>query len=213
MDSDREAVSAKAAPDAAEAPEVRADQSVATRFTRMMNASTSRWGVLTDPPIVAVACAVLVLALLGAKGAGAGEAVVRALVALAILPIAVAVALTLALMGARRRVVAWLARQPFPVDNMNAVLNGLGEALEVSFVGEVPKAEEINPELDKVHPDSFVTGMIEETRTMEIRIGVVDSKRNPAATNHQRYARVIALVEQVLAPAHARYPIACVRVK
>jgi hypothetical protein len=192
---------------------VRADQSVATRFTRIMNASTSRWGVLTDPPIVAIATGVFVLALLGAKSAGAGDGVVRALIAAALLPIGVAAALSLALLGARRRVVAWLARQPFPVDNMNAVLNGLGEALEVSFAGALPKAEELNPEIDKVHPDSFVTGTIEETRTMEIRIGVVDSKRNPAATNHQRFARVIALVEQVLVPVHERTPIACVRVK
>jgi hypothetical protein len=197
----------------AESPEVRADQSVATRFTRIMNASTSRWGVLTDPPIVAIATGVFVLALLGAKSAGAGDGVVRALIAAALLPIGVAAALSLALLGARRRVVAWLARQPFPVDNMNAVLNGLGEALEVSFAGALPKAEELNPEIDKVHPDSFVTETIEETHTMEIRIGVVDSKRNPAATNYQRFARVIALVEQVLVPVHERTPIACVRVK
>jgi hypothetical protein len=200
-------------PEPAEPPEVRADQSVATRFTRIMNASTSRWGVLTDPPIVALATGVGVLALLGAMSAGLGDVVVRALGVVAALPVVVAVALSAALRSARGRVVAWLARQPFPVDNMNAVLNGLGEALEVSFAGALPKAEELNPEIEQVHADSFVTGSIEETRTMEIRIGVVDSKRNPAATNHQRFARVVALVERVLVPAHGRYPITCVRVK
>ena len=53
----------------------------------------------------------------------------------------------------------------------------------------------------------------EEARTVGIRIGVVDSKRNPAASNHRRYARVVALVEQVLVPLAERHPIASVRVK
>jgi hypothetical protein len=199
--------------DGAKVAAERADQSVSTRFTRIMNATTSRWGMLTDPPLVALATGVLLLAFLGALGAGLDPGVVRALGALAALPISVAVLLSLALLGARRRVVAWLTRQPFPVENMNAVLNGLGEALEVTFTGAQPGVEELNRELDKVHPDAFVTGGVEETRTVDVRIGVVDSKRNPAASNHQRYARTVALVERVLVPLAERYPIACVRVK
>lgn len=196
-----------------ERPEQRADESVATRFTRIMNATTSPWGVLTDPPLVALASGAGLMALLGALTLGAGGGVPRVLGALALLPIAVAVALSLALRGARARVVGWLGRQPFPVENMNAVLNGMGETLEVGFSGALPALAELNAELDKVHPDSFVTETREETRTMEIRIGVVDSKRNPAGSNHQRYARVQALVEQVLVPLSARFPIAIVRVK
>ena len=64
-----------------------------------------------------------------------------------------------------------------------------------------------------MHPDAFVTGGVEDARTLDIRIGVVDSKRNPAATNHQRYARVRELVERVLVPLAERYPIQSVRVK
>ncbi|WP_437942383.1 hypothetical protein [Sorangium sp. So ce341] len=195
------------------AAERRAEESVSARFTRIMNASTSRWGVLTDPPLVALASGAFLLAFLAALGRDAGPSVARALGALALAPIAVALVVSVALRGARREVVAWLARQPFPVENLNAVLNGLGEALEVTFAGAVPDSAELNVELDKVHPDAFVTGGVEDARTLDIRIGVVDSKRNPAATNHQRYARVRELVERVLVPLAERYPIQSVRVK
>src|SRR5437867_3204122 len=102
----------------------RAEESVATRFSRMMKASTSPLGVLTDPPIVALATAPLVLAFLGVLQADVGPAAVRAIGVLATAPLTLAVVVTLALSGARGRVVGWLARTPFPVENMNAVLNG-----------------------------------------------------------------------------------------
>lgn len=193
--------------------EQRADQSVSARFTRVMNASTSRWGVLTDPPIVSLASGVFLFAFLGALGRDADPSVARALGALIGAPIAVALAVSLALRGARRGVVAWLARQPFPVENLNAVLNGLGESLEVTFAGAVPDTAELNAELDKVHPDAFVSGGVEDARSLDIRIGVVDSKRNPSVTNHRRYVRVRQIVERVLVPLAERYPIQSVRVK
>jgi len=196
-----------------ESPEQRASESVATRFTRIMNAATSPWGVLTDPPLVALASGAGLMALLGALTADADGTIVRVLVALMLLPITVAIVLSLALRGARRRVVAWLARQPFPVENMNAVLNGLGEVMEVSFSDALPEVPKLNAELDQIHPEVFVTEAKEDTRTLEIRIGVVDSKRNPAGSNFQRYARVLAIVERVLVPLHARCSIASVRVR
>jgi hypothetical protein len=196
-----------------QSPEQRADESVSARFTRLMNASTSPLGVLTDPPLVSLASGVFLLAFLAALGSDAGPVVVRVLLGVTLLPIVMALVVSLALLGARRRVIAWLARQPFPVENMNAVLNGLGEALEVSFAGELPAAAELNVELDKVHPDSFVTETSEDARTIDIRIGVVDSKRNPSVTNHNRYERVCALVDRVLVPLAERHPIASVRVK
>ncbi|WP_437738139.1 hypothetical protein [Sorangium sp. So ce1335] len=193
--------------------EQRADQSVSARFTRLMNASTSRWGVLTDPPLVSLASGAFLLAFLGALGRDAGPSVARALGGLIVAPIAIALVVSLALRGARREVVAWLARQPFPVENLNAVLNGLGEALEVTFAGAVPETAELNAELDKVHPDVFVTGGVEDARSLDLRIGVVDSKRNPSVTNHRRYVRVREIVERVLVPLAERYPIESVRVK
>jgi hypothetical protein len=200
-------------PRGVETAEERADQSISSRFTRMMNATTSAWGVLTDPPLVALGSGIGLLAYLGTLTAGASEPMSRAVGALAIVPLATALGVSAGLLGARRRVVAWLARQPFPLENMNAVLNGLGEALEVTFVAAVPAAVELNVDLDKMNPEWFVTGVVEEARTLDVRIGVVDSKRNPARTNHQRYVRVRELVERVLVPLTERYPIASVRVK
>ncbi|WP_437878798.1 hypothetical protein [Sorangium sp. So ce513] len=193
--------------------EQRADQSVSSRFTRVMNASTSRWGVLTDPPLVSLASGAFLLALLGALSRDVGPSAARVLGALVFAPVAVALAVSLALRGARREVVAWLARQPFPVENLNAVLNGLGEALEITFAGAVPDTAEINAELDKVHSDVFVTGGVEDARSLDVRIGIVDSKRNPAVTNHRRYVRVREIVERALVPLAERYPIQSVRVK
>jgi hypothetical protein len=218
----------------AEARRDRADQSIATRFSRLMNASTSPIGVLTDPPVVAVVTAPLVIALLAAVRLEAAPAIVTALEVLAAIPVTVAVVLALALRGARGRVVDWLAGLPFPVENMNSVLNGLGEALEVTYVEACPSTPEMNASLDRVSPESFVlkapdapgaagtgtgagteagTGAAGQPRVIEIRIGVVDSKRNPAASNHQRFVRVRELVEKVIVPGMEKYPVVEVRVK
>ena len=48
---------------------------------------------------------------------------------------------------------------------------------------------------------------------LEIRIGVIESKRNPSASNYRRYKRVVALVDQVLVPLSATHPILDVWVK
>lgn len=190
-----------------------ADESVARRFSRLMNATTSRFGVLTDPPLVALATGIGLVAMLAALRLDAGAGAVRALAVAAALPIAVACAVSIALLGARRRVVEWLASLPFPVENMNALLNGVGEQLEVRFAATMPTAPELNAELDRVHPDSFVTSGDEAQRTIEVRIGVVDSKRNPARTNFLRYERVRLLVDRVLVPLGERHPIVEVRIK
>ena len=53
-----------------------------------------------------------------------------------------------------------------------------------------------------------------QPKQIEIKIGVVDSKRNPAGSNYQRYERVRQLVERVLVPLNQpeRSPIVTVRV-
>src|SRR5262249_52203679 len=154
--------------------QTRANESVAVSFTRIMKASTSPYGVLTDPPIVAVATAVSLMAVLAARQMGAPPGVGLGLEVLTGTPVVVAAVLTLTLSGARDRVVAWLASVPFPVENMNAVLNGLGESLDVEFAGDLPPSESVNLELDKVHPDCFVTQAAPEERRLEVRIGVVE---------------------------------------
>lgn len=197
----------------------RASDSVSARFTRLMNATTSRWGMFTDPSIVGAATAPPVIALLAGLRLEASPSVILALQILAATPLTVAVLLAIALMGARARVIDWLAGLPFPVENMNAVLNGLGDSLEIVFRDEAPKPPELNAALDPISSETFVTESgpenrnEDEPRWIEVRIGIVDSKRNPAATNHQRFRRVQAIVGDVLVPLAQKYPIAEVRVK
>jgi hypothetical protein len=191
--------------------EAEANELVAGRFSRMMNATTSPMGVAGDPPIVAVATAVFLIAYLAARRSDASPAVQQALLVLVALPAAVALIVALSLLGARRRVVKWLAAQPFPVENMNAVLNGLGDCLEVTFQGAPPETPALNAKLDAVHPDCFVTDTKEEVVLM--KIGVVDDKRNPAVSNHRRYRRMLDMVERMLVPLHAEHPIVTVRVR
>jgi hypothetical protein len=194
----------------------RADQSVSTRFSRIMNATTSRYGVLTDPSVVAALSAVGLIAFLGALQVGASTTVVYALAGLMGAPLALALLTMIGLLGSRRRVVDWIASVPFPVENMNAVMNGLGEFLEVTFKEGGPTAPVLNAELDKVHPDCFVMKVTPEEgvpEVIELRIGVIDSKRNPASSNYKRYERVKVIVERALVPLSEKYPIVEVRVK
>jgi len=176
-----------------------------------MNATTSPAGIAGDPPIAAAATAVFLLSYLGARQAGAPPTVQLVLLVLVGVPTAVAIVIALALLGARGRVIDWLAGLPFPVENMNSVLNGLGDGLEVTFKDTVPETPALNTQLDAVHTDSFVTDTTEQV--VVIRIGVVDSKRNPAASNHRRYRRVLDLIERVLVPLYENHPIESVRVR
>jgi hypothetical protein len=197
----------------------RAEQSISTRFTRLMNATTSPLGVLTDPSMVGLATAPFFVALMASLRMEASSSVVTAFQALSVAPLVVAVVASLALMGARARVVDWLAGLPFPLENLNAVLNGLGDSLEITFAGEAPAVPALNAELERISPECFVSLSGPEgdappgPRWIEVRIGVVDSKRNPSGSNHARYQRVRALVSEVLAPLGAKHPITEVRVK
>lgn len=190
-----------------------ANDLVAQRFSRLMNATTSPLGVVGDPPVVAAATAVLLVAYLAARRSDAAPVLQQVLLVLAIVPVAFAILVTFAILGARGKVVAWLAGLPFPLENMNAILNGLGDELEITFRDgvKVPETSALNPKLEAIHPDSFVTGA--EEQAVVIRIGVVDNKRTPAASNYRRYRRTLDLVERVLVPLHAESPIAVVRVK
>jgi hypothetical protein len=204
-------------------PTARAAESVASRFTRLMNAATSRWGVITDPPVLALATGVFLIILLASLRISAVESLVPVFAALTAMPLVVGIVVSLALLGARSRVIDWLAGLPFPVENLNAVLNGLGDEMEITFATTCPPAAEVNALLDAVSPDAFVTkspGMQSDAATpaddrpiLEVRIGVVDSARNPSASNFKRYERVRALIETVIVPLHARHAVVEVRIK
>jgi hypothetical protein len=204
----------------------RAAESVASRFTRIMNASTSRWGMVTDPPVLALATGVFLILLLASLRIEAAAGLVPVFGALTALPLVLGIVVSLSLLGARARVIDWLAGLPFPVENLNAVLNGLGEGLEITFAESCPPSAEVNTLLEAVSPDAFVTrapatnvlpegapAASVEPPILEVRIGVVDSTRNPSASNFQRYERVRALIDTVLVPLHARRPVVEVRVK
>ncbi|MEZ4298658.1 MAG: hypothetical protein R3B70_27145 [Polyangiaceae bacterium] len=191
--------------------ETEASELVADRFSRVMNATTSPLGVASDPPVAAVATAVFLVAYLAARRMDAPPIAQTVLLVLVAAPLAVAVLVALSLLGARRRVVTWLAGLPFAVENMNAILNGLGDGLEITFKASVPETPALNAKLDEIHTDCFVTDAKDQAVT--VRIGVVEDKRNPAASNHRRYRRVRELVERVLLPLNAEHPIETVRVK
>ncbi|MEP7123403.1 MAG: hypothetical protein ABJE95_20925 [Byssovorax sp.] len=205
------------------AARARAAESVATRFTRIMNAATSRWGVVTDPPVLALATGIFLILLLASLRISAIESLIPVFAALTALPFLLGIGASLALLGARARVIEWLADLPFPVENLNAVLNGLGDEMEITFAASCPQAAEVNALLDAVSPDAFVTrapGVQSDAATpaddrpiIEVRIGVVDSARNPSASNFQRFARVRTLIDTVLVPLHGKHSIVEVRIK
>lgn len=200
----------------------RAAESVAARFTRLMNASTSRWGAVTDPPVLALATGVFLILLLASLRIEAAAGLIPIFGALTALPLVLGVIVSLALLGARARVIDWLAGLPFPVENLNTVLNGLGEGLEITFAASCPPSPALNEQLEAVSQDAFVTrapvamdppAAAAEPPIVEVRIGVVDSARNPSASNFQRYERVRALIDTVLVPLHAKHPVVEVRIK
>ena len=191
----------------------RASESVAAHFTRGMRATTSRYGVLTDPPVVsAVVGAILVLAIIVLQLDAVSEELLPLMVGLVATPVVVAVVTSQLLRGARSRVVHWLASLPFAVENVNGLLDGVGQNLVVRFEQSLPEREALNAMLEQVSEDSFALEYASEEPEVEVRIGVVDSKLNPTSSSFKRYQRVQALVARALIPLHESHPIAWVRV-
>ena len=191
----------------------RADESVSHRFTRIMRAATSPIGVLTDPPLVALAEGVIVIIAVTLYNIGVlvkGQLWIIYL--LLALPVLAAIGVDMTLRSARARVVQWLASLPFPVENMNGLLNGVAQNLLVRFRDEPPPRTELNIELDKVHPDCFALEYDDNEPEVDVRIGVLDNKINPTSANHRRYRRVQDLVEQALIPLSEKHPIELVRI-
>lgn len=189
----------------------RSSDTVSARFSRLMCATTSPLGVLTDPPLVGLATAVLFVVFLVGLRLGAPPGVARALAAVAALPTALGALTWLSLLSARKKVITRLDALPFAFENANALLNGVGDALDVTFDQSMPDTAELNRRLDEVHPDSFVLERRDDERLIRVKIGVVDSKRNPARSSHLRWQRALRLAEQVFQPMEAEHPIREVR--
>ena len=198
--------SAGAAPDAAERRRL-ADESVARHLSRLMRASTSPLGVWSDPPVIAVFGAVTVSSALWVARYATTPVPSWALWCFALLPFAVGVGATLALGGARAKVVRWLSSLPFPIGNVNGLLNGVGQNLRIRFRASRPSRDELDELLGQVHEESFALEFSEEEPEVEVRIGVLDSKFNPARANYRRYLRVQQILSRALVPLSERYPI------
>jgi len=191
----------------------RADDSVSHSFTRIMRAATSPIGVLTDPPLVALAEGVIVIIAVTLYNVGVlAKAQLWVVYLVLALPVLAAIGVDMRLRSARAQVVQWLASVPFPVENMNGLLNGVAQNLLVRFRGEPPPRTELNVELDKVHPDCFALEYDANEPEVDVRIGVLDNKINPTTANHRRYRRVQDLIEQALIPLSEKHPIELVRI-
>jgi hypothetical protein len=192
----------------------RAEAAVAERFTRFMDAAVSPYGVLTD---LSLASAFAAIPLVFMANQAATDTLATAstvvLVLIGLFPIAVAFGVSLFLRQGRTQVVQWLAQQPFPIENLNTMLVGLGDGFEVVFEGsELPTREELQPKLDRVSEDTMLLGEVPEDNCLELRVGVYDSKSLPARSHYLRYARFRRIVEEVLVPLHTTHPIRHVRI-
>lgn len=201
----------------AEAPvgRERASESVATRFTRVMNATTSPRGWLGDLPLASMVSAIpLVMIVRQAAGGDLASSTTVVLLAIALIPIAIAIGVGLSLRNGRDEVIGWLASLPFPVENMNSLLAGISDVIVVQLAPgvAVPEREELQRLVDPISDDTLATLVEPEERQATFQIGVVDHKQLPLRSNHQRYVRLQRIVAEVLIPLHRRLPIEQVRV-
>jgi hypothetical protein len=186
-----------------------ANESVAQKFTHVMNATPSPLAVFTDFSVASVVAGVLLAIGLFTIRKSHDPPDLYIVLAVAAAPFAASYAVQLALRSSRHVVVGWLTTLPFPIDNLNAVLAGLGDTIEVHFGpgSTVPTRATLQPQLDQVSDDVLLVKERPEERSVEIRLGVIDSKRMPFRTNHQRYERLVAVVERVLVPLSKVSPI------
>jgi hypothetical protein len=196
-----------------------AEENVARTFTRVMNATPARWGGLSDVTFSSATASVILAIGLGiASQSSAAITIIGVSLALAAIPIVVTIVASIALRGSRAGVVDWLASLPFPVENVNAVLAGVADTIEVYFEklppgASLPTRAELQPLLEAVSEDALMLGDRPEEQLVEIKIGVVDSKRNPLMTNHLRWERLLRIVSTVLVPLSKKLPIERVHIQ
>ena len=191
-----------------------ASESVAERFTRVMNATPSPIGPLSDFIIASfVSGAIIAIGLFAIRGSSDPAALYAVLGAVAA-PFAVCAIVSFKLRGTREKVVGWLTTLPFPVDNLNALLAGLGDTVELVFTPgtAMPARADLQPRLETVSEDVLLVKERPEERTLEIRLGIIDSKRVPLYTNHQRWKRFCDVSEKVFVPLAKQSPIERVRI-
>lgn len=185
---------------------------VAERFTRIMRATMSPYGMLTDPPLVWAAMAVVAVpSIVLGNLALLPEGSIKWVVALIASPPLTGMAIYLVLAKARDRAIDWLMSLPFTLDNINALLSGAGTGLLLRFDGPTPSREVLTELVDSVHEECFALEFHPDHPEVELRIGVADSKLNPAMANHRRFQRVRAMLDALISMSE-KHPIQWVRV-
>jgi hypothetical protein len=191
-----------------------ANDSIAEKFTNVMNATPSPLSAFCDVAVASIAAGLVMAVGLFVIRHSGDPTRLYVVIAVAACPFLGSYGLQLGLRGSRHAVVAWMTTVPFPIDNMNSLLAGMGDTLEVFFErgAELPSRANLQPKLFTVSDDVLLVKELPEQSLLEIRLGVIDSKRMPMRTNHQRYERFLAVVERVLVPLSRTSPIARVHV-
>jgi hypothetical protein len=179
-----------------------------------MNATPSPLGPLCDLMAASILSGALVVGGLYGIRRSTDASALNAVLALAAVPLVASLLLSATLRGSRAKVVRWLGTVPFPVDNLNALLAGLGDTVEIVFAPgvDLPTRATLQPRLDAVSEDMLLVKERPEEKTVEIRMGIIDSKRMPLRTNHQRWKRLVDLMEKVVVPLGQSHAIERVRI-
>jgi hypothetical protein len=177
-----------------------ASECVAEKFTRVMNATPSPLAPFCDPMAASVLSGAIVAAGFFAIRRSNDAALLYAVLAVAVVPLVASLLLSAAL--------------PFPLDNLNALLAGLGDTIEIVFApgAELPTRATLQPRLDAISDDVLLVRERLDERTLEVRLGIIDSKRLPLRTNHARWNRFVEVMEKVVIPLSKNTPIERVRV-
>lgn len=182
-------------------PREEVEASVATRFTLAMNAAVSPLGAFTDFVHAGMVAGVVTFAGFFVAAAMRSAAVAAVTSVVALVPFVAAALVARSLADGRERVLAFLEKLPFDVVNLNALLAGLGDTLEVELAeAPLPTRDELQPRLDAVSDDVLLTATRADERVLVLRLGVIDSKRRPHASAHARWVRFVAVVDRVLVP-------------
>jgi len=191
-----------------------ASECVAEKFTRVMKATPSPLGPMTDVMGASILSALIVAVGFFAIRGSSNAVLLYVVFAIAAVPLLASALLSLPLRGSRDKVVAWLSSVPFPVDNLNALLAGLGDTVEVIFApgAELPTRATLQPRLETVSEDVLLVKERPEERTLEIRLGIIDSKRMPLRTNHQRWNRFVEVTEKIIVPLDKQSAVERVRI-
>ena len=191
-----------------------AEESVAARFTRAMNASASPLGKFSDLLVASALSGVCLVAGLFAVRHAQGTGPLYLMLFVAAVPVSASWAIGASLAGTRERVIAWLGKLPFDVINLNALLAGVSDRFEVVFEPGValPTRSQLQPRLEQVHDDVLLLRTVAERSVLEIQLGVIDVKRLPLLRQHERYRRFVAVVEQVLVPLSAESRISALQI-